>query len=227
VVLPQGHSSNSSQCSGVRIPVWAASRPCSFACGYGLCPITAGSRLPRHGHNVDRHLQSAAGSLSRIFILPAYLRSHSFPFSVWLALRAEVARGNMTQQQALECLAMMQAASVPPSQEGVHGGGHSEAEHGLWPRGYQRLAAVTTVSIFVLLSNILDKLCMFVFSDFVLSISPCTVGNGCLVTSRCFPELLARTGILRSRITPVVKARCRSISSVKKWYAHSSLVRSR
>jgi hypothetical protein len=117
VVLPQGHSSNSSQCSGVRIPVWAASRPCSFACGYRLCPITAGSRLPRHGHNIDRHLQSAAGSLSRIFILPAYLRSHSFPFSVWLALRAEVARGNMTQQQALECLAMMQASSVPPSEE--------------------------------------------------------------------------------------------------------------
>jgi hypothetical protein len=34
-----------------------------------------------------------------------------------LALRAQVAQGNMTQQQALERLAMMQASSAPPFQE--------------------------------------------------------------------------------------------------------------
>jgi hypothetical protein len=32
---------------------------------------------------------------------------------------------------------------------GVHGGSHSEAEHGLWPCGYQKLAAMTMVWVFI------------------------------------------------------------------------------
>ena len=50
-------------------------------------------------------------------IIPEYLaHTHSLT-QFLLALRAQVAQGHMTQQQALERLAMMQASSAPPFQD--------------------------------------------------------------------------------------------------------------
>jgi len=72
------------------------------------------------------------------------------------------------------------------------------------------------------MSNILDKplyvmpdlLCLPALS-YIFAIE-----NRSLVTSPCFPELSARTGILRFRTMFVAMARCRNISLAKQWCVH-------
>jgi hypothetical protein len=61
--------------------------------------------------------------ISRIFILRGHPRNISLIhilFQIILALRNQVQQGNMTQQQALERLAMMQASAHSFQEQGVH-----------------------------------------------------------------------------------------------------------
>ena len=60
-----------------------------------------------------------------------YFANTCFLTQFLLALRAQVAQGHMTQQQALERLAMMQASSAPPFQDQSQysPGGATQAQH--------------------------------------------------------------------------------------------------
>ena len=96
----------------------------TFACGI--------FRPHRFCHDIINRVLMVT-SLEYLFfaVVSRYFANTYFLTQFLLALRAQVAQGHMTQQQALERLAMMQASSSPPftDQSQFPPGGATQAQH--------------------------------------------------------------------------------------------------